>query len=527
MILTLKTYKLYFSLIAIFISYFLFSWWLSIPLTGDQKIYSGIAMEMYFDRDFIIPHFLNQSNFLKPPFQYWVTSLSYLVFGFSVAAAVLPQIIAVLLCCYLIFKIEKVIDRPTEGVSSLVFAGTLGTMVYGTTIQMEIWIVVFFLLSWLFFLETKNILSMVIVGVMAWVKGPLYPALWVFSVVLYSPKLTIKNKRWYLVLLIGVAVGLLWFAAAAMSHPAEVMKTFFFQENLSKASVSHGTLTSLWGEFFFSLVPVLFIFLLSVKQIKLSRFEFYYLLIPSLFFSIFPYKVNTYLYILTPIISMQVGRWITLKPSLNPKLFYMLKALVLIFFSLIILTVLFLLNTKWMTEATAIAALCVSIGLIWTYYKEKFYAYLWFSLIFVNIIRVFAAQLGQHEVNALKEMLGSPNNDSIKIAYWVSEGERTWSEYGWLATALQKRIYPVEGVLLNHQRLNQLLEQWDYVIYDTKNYDTKSFETYDPKVSKDCHEWKRLAKRTSLKFKDWIKNPPAFDNPEVNRVFQVCKKKID
>ncbi len=302
----------------IFAFYIIGLWGMSVPLTGDQKVYISVALEMSERGEWIIPYLFNEANFLKPPLQYWATLLGWKLFGLSLFGALIPSVLALLGSAYLTNRISQVVFKVKSNLSGLVFSAGLGSMTYGTTGQMEIWVVLFYLWAWYEFLLNRYLFAFLIVGAMAWVKGPLYPALWVLSSMLYL----FLQKQWkqvfklkYLLsLVIGIAVGLLWYMLAARTHLEPMLDVFLRRENIAKFQTSQGSPQGLWGEFLYTLFPWVFCLILvwaskegRAKIREHRNFYLSYALIPALFFTFFPYRVNTYLYLLTPIAAMMAS----------------------------------------------------------------------------------------------------------------------------------------------------------------------------------------------------------------------------
>ena len=44
---------------------------MSVPLTGDQKVYLSTALEMRESGSWLIPKLFGESSYYKPPLQYW------------------------------------------------------------------------------------------------------------------------------------------------------------------------------------------------------------------------------------------------------------------------------------------------------------------------------------------------------------------------------------------------------------------------------------------------------------------------
>jgi len=72
--------------------------------SGSESCFAGIAAEMLTGGNFILPK-LNGTPFLEyPPLYYWLTSLSYSIFGINAFAARLPSVLAAIAIAILVFK---------------------------------------------------------------------------------------------------------------------------------------------------------------------------------------------------------------------------------------------------------------------------------------------------------------------------------------------------------------------------------------------------------------------------------------
>lgn len=513
----------------IFFIYLLFSWKSSVPLTGDQKTYYGMALEMFTNGNWIIPHFLTVPNFVKPPFQYWVTASSYFVFGISVFAAVLPQVLAMLGASFLILKIEEELKVRSGGLSALAFAGMIGTMTYGTTVQMEVWIVLFYLWAWWLALRENLICSLIVVGAMAWIKGPLYSALWVLSFSFFGGKKLLRNPRWYVAVFIGMGVGLLWYFLAARTHLNEILDVFFFRENVGKISTGQGTALTLWSEFIISMLPVALILPLSAHVFLKAKFNWVsrnirfacsYLILPALFFTFFPYKVNTYLYILSPLFAMWVGQWVYSNRNSQKNKTWGVTLLFVFLLALVGAGTLWILfRGDWISFSLFAAGFAILFSLLVSFSKMKWVLFLWCSLFFVNMVRWTGLEIGNREVTGLSEII----QDKGKIGYFVV-GDDIWHEYGFVSAALGQPIVPIVGLtsrLENKQELmGQLLKDWDWVIFSDQ------VGPINEMVTALCYPWHRLKRRADFPMKQFWSGNLKVSDPQALRTFQVCKKAI-
>ena len=508
-----KTPGIYFF---IFIFYVIGLSGLSIPLTGDQKTYLSIALEMRERGEWIIPYLFNVPNFLKPPFEYWATLVGWKIFGFGLFGALIPSVFAMLASVFIVNRISVKLTGIKNNLAGLFFSASIGTMTYASTAQMEIWIVLFYLWAWCEFLEFRYFRAFLVVGVMAWIKGPLYPVLWVLSAgfwfSLHGTLRKFFSKRFVVPLVIGMIIGLTWYGLAARTQYQEMMDTFFLRENFSKMQVKQGSPFTLWGEFFYSIFPWVFLFLVTRTQNATRKritanwkFLISYSLIPAAFFTFFPYRVNTYLYLLTPLMA-----WIVtvstekIELSVRTKLF---SGFFISLMAILIFLVFRLMSGQWIGVELAIPFVVVFILLAfysWTWERLPFAI---LSLILVSLIRMSAIQLGEKDFAGLRQYKESHR---APLAYYIQDKD-IWHEYGLMSAAIGEplgRLYDVES-------LSAFLEAGGAVIFQ---------EQQELAGNLVCSPWLRLKRRIRFPIKALMLEGLQFGDPTLTREMKICVK---
>ena len=434
-------------------------------------------------------------------------------FGFGLLGALIPSVCALVGSAFLVNRISEKINASKSQLPGIFFAASLGTMTYGTTAQMEIWIVLFYLWAWKEFLFQRWTRAFILVGIMAWIKGPLYPALWVMSVCIWfkfeNQTRQIFSKRFIFNGLLGVGVGLLWYAVAARTDYDAMMSGFFLRENVSKMKTAQGTPWGLWGEFSYSLFPwvIWLIYSLTQKEVRnriLQQKNFYiaFALFPALFFTFFPYRVNTYLYLLTPVaawmVSIQKGEK---RSPLLGSIGIALSA-VLCFFAFR------LSGGNWIGVEIALGIL--SALLIWSYgffsLDPKLIAI--GSLLLVNFIRIGAVQIGEKDIQGLREFQRDRGSNK-SLAYWIDD-EDIWHEFGLVSSALGldvQRVHSRDG-------LEAFLKSGGAIIFQNTPPDLN--------FALQCVQWSRLKKRMKFPLQTLITNGIQWDDPSVKRTYLIC-----
>lgn len=104
----------------------------------DEGRYAEIAREMLALRDWLIPQ-LNLLPYLeKPPLVYWLTAVSFKVFGFTAAAARLPSALSALAGLFLAYALGRALWGPLAGVlSALVLATSVGYVALGRILTLD------------------------------------------------------------------------------------------------------------------------------------------------------------------------------------------------------------------------------------------------------------------------------------------------------------------------------------------------------------------------------------------------------
>ena len=496
----------------LFICYALGLWGLSVPLTGDQKTYLTIALEMRERGAWIIPTLFGEPNFLKPPLQYWATLIGWAVFGFGLWGALLPSVLALI-------GVSDVVDRISGGSRALAgvfFAGTLASMTYGTTAQMEIWVVLFYCWAWHLWWQDRILPAFIVTGMMSWIKGPLYPVLWVLSIVLEALidrrfGSLLRSRRMWTGLVTGMVIGLSWYLLAARTHYREMMEMFFLRENLSKASTSHGTPWGLWGEFILTLFPVLFAFVavLTTPEFreawKRNRNRWVaYSVIPAVFFTLFPYRVNTYLYLLTPIVVWMLvdagegfvrrARWAGWAASISGAglLFFVLR----------------MVTGGWIGPALGVGFAALIPCWALAHFRGSLRGVALTSVALVSLIRVAAVGIGEGDLAGLRTAMELwPEG----VFAYVMPKEDIWHEVGMVSAATGRRIQVLGagGDAERHLRAGGVL------ILDENES--------PPAGGLRCLDWVRLRKRVKFPIREFLLRGLPVSDPSLHRVFKVCR----
>lgn len=362
-------------------------WLYSVPFTGDQRVYVAAAMEMWERGQILTPYLFGEPNFLKPPLLYWLILLGWKIFGFGIFGALIFELCAMIASVGLLAKIA---DRIGANPRWAIFFGlSIGALTFTQSAQMENMIVFFYLASsWLAleFVATRRPAwiygAFLVAGLSSLVKSPLYAVFWVggFSIYLLLARefWVFKKLHSWIALILGVAVGLSWFIYAWKVHGDAFWNQYVVYESIAKKHGNGIPVWDLWGNLLFFWIPAVPWILMHFRGIRLHpswRFVLAMGLGPAIFFSYFPYRVGTYLYILAPLGFL----WIKQNPPRK-----------LIYFA---------------------------VGLALT-------------------VRIAALTLGEMDIRLLRGVVERGHPD-LRVA-WIDEERNVWHEVGLISVALGK-----------------------------------------------------------------------------------------
>lgn len=458
----------------------------SVPITGDQKFYISVALEMRERGSWLIPYFQGEPCFIKPPLQFWLTLLSWKITGVNLFGALLPSFIAMLLVALMLPRLvlawfPKVSREQAQSVM-LVFAALLGTATFSNVAQMEIHSVFFWIFGWWTILQTLALpveshscrfigflIAFAAAGVSGWLKSPLYSVLWVLSFFTYlllnirSPSVvfTLKSPRFYLALLLGVSTGLIWFLLAYRAEPALFWNQYLMQENLNKRGGNGSTPWGIWISLLYWFFP--YTLLLPAFFTKLEfwkqglRTWIPALILPAVFFTMHPYRVNTYLFLLCPVLSVALVGSVTDR------------------------------QRRWLRP----------LG--------------YFGLSLVVVLRLASSALVHRDLGGLVQYLGK--HPEFKKTIVLMEPDRTvWTEWGWFSVLLQRDSL-AQGArsVISVNRYPDAIEhlkQGDLVIVKVENEAPLQSELKLQGIEIDTVMWKRLPLRRDLQFRDFFSKKP-------------------
>jgi len=310
-------------------------------LDNNEGLYAEIPREMLASHDWrqwVIPHLNGLPYMEKPPLLYWLTALSFSVFGISEWSARLVPALSSLVCVALLVSFGNAVRKPQAGrLAALMFVSGIGISVMSRTLMFDMLLTATLtaslMFAYRFFVERKSVLlhwmyASLALALMA--KGAV--ALVLFGAVMLSllgPQIfregfgaTLRAWLQWRGLLIFLVIAVPWHVAASFVEP--IFPWFYFINEhvlrfLGKRE-PHDYYSGSWWYYLPRMIIYLFpwSFLLiglaqrSTQNIEsehrdLSRFLWFAWVMPLLFFSVSSAKANYYLIVVMPFAACQLA----------------------------------------------------------------------------------------------------------------------------------------------------------------------------------------------------------------------------
>ena len=512
-------------LIWVILAYLPFLGRMSVPLTGDQKVYLSTALEMRETGHWLSPVLFGEPSYYKPPIQYWATLIGWDLFGFNLWGALIPSLICVVLTAYFLGEIGLMLGISRRLLNSGIwFAITLGAIVFGTTAQMEIYLCLFYSAAWwaaLKFLKNKRghrnsrwlYLAFALAGLLGLVKSPLYSVFWVLSfwsyLLLAGEWELFRDRRIYKGLALGIACASSWFVAILLVDGKRFWDFYILKETIGKGSGNNSTALSLWWALLYYSFPIAMLLFPAVRTTWARRRSGNTLALivcwswpAAVFFTLYPYRIKNYLFILVPMVALMVdwgffrgGRSQTFRAFLNGTAF--LTALILGIAAWI------LAKLGLVSGGLAFALLLSGLLPLFFAFRGTLRSYALSGLVIVFFFRAAAVSIGEKDLLGLQEAQAAFPQSPFGM---LDEHKNIWHEIGMLSVGIRRPMKRLESL----DDVVTFMRQGGRVILDDDQY-RDSMRTIEAKLlgmgdqrPLTVSPWKRWKKRSGLPLKSWL-----------------------
>ncbi len=517
-------------LIWIVAAYLPFLGGMSVPLTGDQKVYLSTSLEMMQRGSWLRPLLFGEGSYYKPPLEYWATILGWKVFGFGMFGAMLPSVLAMLLTCWLLGEIADHLKEKRAFVSAgLWFAAALGTVTYGTTAQMEIYLCLFYAAAWWAGLQYLSApltsrsaswlyVAFAVAGLSALIKSPLYSVFWVVGYITYllvsGEWEVFRSRHLYGAWALGIVAGSVWYLYILKVDGNRFWADYVMRETWDKGSGNSGSALSLWVALLYFCFPFTLLLIPTVGSLWRSRlrtpgtivrFAICWSWAPAVFFTLYPYRIKPYLYLLVPALALiadfgyfRGGRTVWFQRWL--KTTGVIMAVVFAGVAAVLLRA--ELTPSWVAAGFLVSAFCT----VFFSFTDRIRALALCGLAGVFLFRVAAVQMGEADLRGLREAVVS--EPSRGIGMW-DENRNIWHEIGLMSVGIG---HPMARLHTFDQVLAFLKSGGQVVLTDTQVRDrleelrTRWRESGESVSNLGSRPWSRWAVRAKFPFQEVIFN---------------------
>ncbi len=282
----------------------------------DEPRYASTSKNMVVSGNYLIPYFNGELRVNKPPMTYWVTAISYKLFGFSDYSSRLPQILSAILIVILSITLSWGMTNNIERIYFAVVLSSSPLFFYlsryaNTDMIMTLFFTLSLLLFYRFYKEGKNIyllLFFLFFTLASMTKGPvvLLILLIIFIFLIIKGKLSIVlNLKFALISIISTLLPAIYLLIIHFikGDGAFDILSLITQETTGRFIKGYRHAEPFY--FYIKFLPILFfpwIFLLIFKINKLNivaddfgKFNIIWFLVIIIFFSISNSKLLSYI----------------------------------------------------------------------------------------------------------------------------------------------------------------------------------------------------------------------------------------
>ncbi len=309
---------------------------LSYPLIEpDETRYAEIALGMHASRDWVNPMLDGQPYLDKPPLMYWLTALSFSIFGVNEIAARLPSVVSALLTIMISFSLgRRIVGIRAAWLGAMALALCGGFMLAGRFLILDSLLAFFttlcLLSGYIAVREQRHhwawwMLSGIACALGVLTKGPVALVLCVPPLIasgwLRRDQTRTRVLHWVAFVVPMILVCVPWYVAVIWFHP-EFVDYFFLEHNLKRFTQGSNHQQPFWFYVpivFGSMYPaslllpsaVAFLFSGAERKRRLRSKDLGFLFCAATwvlaFFSIASCKLPTYILPAIPLLALIIG----------------------------------------------------------------------------------------------------------------------------------------------------------------------------------------------------------------------------
>ncbi len=309
---------------------------LFVDVTRDGSKYASVAREIYENGNFLNPTIHGDPYYQKPPFLFWISAMSFKLFGISNFAFKLPVLLLSFFGLFLVYKLGETLYNRSIGKIAVVLLGTSQIyFLYNMDIHTDtvLQVLVTFSLYFLYrHLSTNRFIFLLAgffgIGLAMLTKGPVGAVVPAFAVFGYLASgrewRRIADPRWYAGILLSLVILLPYLVSLYRQFGKEGIEFFFWTNNIGRLK---GDYTTADRDYLFYLFNLLLLFapwmllafvsfFYGFKALARGKFKprdgfvFSGIWIFFLIISLSKGKLPNYMFIAIPLISILTAKYV-------------------------------------------------------------------------------------------------------------------------------------------------------------------------------------------------------------------------
>lgn len=291
----------------------------------DEPAYAQTAKEMLLASDYLSPRIFGDYWFDKPPMYYWLTIISYKIFGVSEFAARFPAALASVLSVFsLYYFVKRFLNENIALLAGLIMATCINFYYIGKASVTDMVLLLFMSTALYAYLDKKYYLFYLCAGLATLTKGPIgivFPGAIIILHILFTRNFEpLKDNRTYFGWLVYFAVTLPWYFFMYQAHGNTFIDTFLGLHNAGRFSRPEHPGRVVWHYYIpvliVGLMPWINMFIGSVFSAfrtsgerlhsKLLFFQIWWIFV-FIFFSVAQTKLVSYIFPLFPAACIIIG----------------------------------------------------------------------------------------------------------------------------------------------------------------------------------------------------------------------------